>query len=344
MKINTIRFDNDRLFIIDQTRLPEHTAEIELSDLDQAIDAIKKLKVRGAPAIGITAAYAFYLETKRLINDGADNDQKILAAADKLKQARPTAVNLEWAVNRMMNVFVHNRAASGSELMGLLRQSALDIHEEDRETCRKIGENGAEIVQNGFHILTHCNAGILATGGLGTALAVIYTAHNQKKNVHVYVDETRPLGQGTRLTYWELKQHNVPATLITDNVAASLMRRSKIDLIIVGADRITMNGDFANKIGTYNLAVLARYHNIPFYCAAPSSTFDRELENGENIPVEIRDKSEVTALWGIGNHDFYDVYNPAFDVTPGELLTGIITEKGIINKPYKQNINTFLIN
>ena len=198
----------------------------------------------------------------------------------------------------------------------------------------------AELIESKDNILTHCNAGILATGGIGTALAPIYSASSKGKKVHVYVNETRPVGQGTRLTYWELKKNNIPATLLADNMSASLMQDNKINLVIVGADRIAANGDVANKIGTYALAVLSKYHQVPFYVAAPTSTFDMTKKNGLEIPIEIRNKNEVLDFWNIKNKELYDVYNPAFDVTPSKLIAGIITEKGIIRKPYKQNIKS----
>lgn len=344
MDLNTVRFTDDRLFIIDQTRLPNEAVEIELKNLEQVLEAIKKLRVRGAPAIGITAAYAFYQEIKRQSETESLTEPRVVITADILKQARPTAVNLEWAVDRIRDTYHRYKNESSDVCLNKIRQAAISVHEQDRETCRKIGEHGASLIRDGFNILTHCNAGILATGGMGTALAAVYTAHKQKKKIHVYVDETRPLGQGTRLTYWELQKYGVPATLITDNMSGSLMRSSKIDMVVVGADRIARNGDFANKIGTYNLAVLAHFHKIPFYCAAPRSTFDPNLKDGDQINIEMRDKREVTSFWNVKDPDSFSVYNPAFDITPYGLLSGIITENGILKKPFKQNINNFLIN
>ncbi len=342
MNFNTIRFADDRLYILDQTLLPNEKAEIELTTLDQVIEAIKSLRVRGAPAIGITAAYGLFREVRRLVEERSLTDKRFYSTAEKLKKARPTAVNLEWAVDRMSRVYEQHNTGSDNTLLNELRQCAADIHNEDRQTCKAIGEYGAGLVKDGYRILTHCNAGILATGGTGTALSVIYTAQNQGKNLHVFVDETRPLGQGTRLTYWELRQNQVPATLITDNMAGSLMQSGSIDLVVVGADRIASNGDFANKIGTYPLAVLASYHHVPFYCAAPRSSFDLKLNNGSEIPIEMRDKREVTGIWHIQDENAYAVYNPAFDITPHSLISGIITEFGIIKIPFTQNIKQFL--
>jgi methylthioribose-1-phosphate isomerase len=344
MTFNTIRFADDRLYILDQTLLPNKMVEIELIQLDQAVEAIQALRVRGAPAIGITAAYAFFIEAKRLSKSRSLTDKNVSTVADTLKASRPTAVNLEWAVDKMYGVFRETDGTDQSIFLENLRDCAVRIHKDDRSTCEAIGKHGSALIRDGSTVLTHCNAGILATGGIGTALSIVYTAKSQGKAIHVYVDETRPLGQGARLTYWELQKNEVPATLITDNMAGSLMKGGKIDTIIVGADRIAANGDFANKIGTYPLAVLAAFHKIPFYCAAPRSTFDFNLETGANINIENRAKHEITDMWNILDPDAYTVYNPAFDVTPHHLLSGIITELGIIKKPFKQNIKQLLPN
>lgn len=340
MAIETIRLTGDKLYIIDQTLLPNKMVEIELVSLEDSVDAIKKLSIRGAPAIGIAAAYTLYIIARSLAENRSLSSKKFYADATVLKNARPTAVNLEWAVKKMMAVFEHYKNQPEPVLLKKLHDCAVEIHNRDKETCQKIGNYGGVLLQNGCSVLTHCNAGILATGGSGTALAPVYSAAAQGKKVHVFVDETRPLGQGTRLTYWELRENSIPATLITDNMAGSLMKDGKIDIVIVGADRVAANGDFANKIGTYPLAVLAEYHKIPFYCAAPLSTFDSKLNDGSMIPIEIRKKEEILNIWNIIEYDQYDVYNPAFDVTPNQLVSGFITEFGIIKKPFNKNINS----
>jgi len=339
MKIETIKFENDRLSIIDQSVLPNSFKYLKLKSLEDVISAIKQLKVRGAPAIGITAAYGFYLHLCSLKENNKLNESEMLSAAKQLKECRPTAVNLAWAVDKMVEVYEDSRSLNDQEKsLTILKDTAIQIHDEDRQSCKKIGSYGSQLINNNFNILTHCNAGILATGGMGTALSPIYSAAGQHKNIHVYVDETRPVGQGARLTFWELAKNNIPATLITDNMAGSLMKQEKVDMVIVGADRIAMNGDTANKIGTYPLAVLARHHNIPFYVAAPFSTFDKSLKTGGDIPIEYRNKKEITSFWGIKDSISGEVYNPAFDVTPADLISGIITEKGILKKPF--NLST----
>jgi methylthioribose-1-phosphate isomerase len=278
-----------------------------------------------------------------LIKSNIFGEKKLLSAAERLKRSRPTAVNLQWAVDRMTTAYRQNKPAGNTaELLSILKNTALNIHDEDRLSCRQIGEFGSAMVKNNFNILTHCNAGILATGGIGTALSVIYTAAEQKKKIHVYVDETRPVGQGARLTFWELTANSIPATLIADNMAGSLMKDGKIDMILVGADRIALNGDTANKIGTYPLSVLASYHKIPFYVAAPISTFDKSINSGEEIPIEYRNKNELLSFWNIREDIQGSVYNPAFDVTPADLISGIITERGILRKPLEKTIKTML--
>ncbi len=340
MKIETIKFENDRLSIIDQSVLPDNFQYIDLRTLDDIIEAIKTLKVRGAPAIGITAAYGFYIHLRSLKKADKLNHRELIKAAERLNHSRPTAVNLAWAVDKMLQAYENSKTLNNR--LDILKNTAIQIHNEDRRSCDMIGKYGSSLVSDGFGILTHCNAGILATGGKGTALSVIYNAAEQNKKVHVFVDETRPVGQGARLTFWELNMNNIPATLIADNMAASLMKQAKVDMVVVGADRIAMNGDTANKIGTYALAVLAKYHKIPFYVAAPISTFDKNLQNGEGIPIEYRDKNEVLSFWNIKNSLSGNVYNPAFDITPAALIDGIITEKGIITKPSELSIKTKL--
>ncbi len=337
MNIETILFENNTLKIINQTDIPSKFNYLDLKNLEEVIKSIKTLQVRGAPAIGIVAAYGLYIHAKNLNKKNILNQKNFMDGADMLVLARPTAVNLKWAVDNMLDIFVNSQNKSNSELLDLLKNFAIKIHQDDKEACASIGKYGSELISDSMNILTHCNAGILATGGMGTALAPIYIANSSGKKLHVFVDETRPVGQGARLTYWELSQNKIPATLITDNTAASLMQANKIDMVLVGADRIASNGDIANKIGTYSLAVLAKYHKIPFYIAAPISTIDSNIKSGDDIPIEERPAKEIVDFWKIHGNN-YKVYNPAFDVTPNHLITAIITERGIINKPIKRNL------
>jgi methylthioribose-1-phosphate isomerase len=327
MRFKTLERVGDRLRIIDQTKLPLQLEYLELDDYRKVIEAIKRLQVRGAPAIGIAAAYGLALAACRAQRCDLDYLAQI---AEEFKSARPTAVNLAWALDRMIDKVRSVGGSSAEEIQSLLWSEAEAIHEEDRLLCEKIGRHGAELIKDGDTILTHCNAGALATGGIGTALGVIYTCRDQGKTIRVYADETRPLLQGARLTAWELQQEGIDVTLICDNTAGMLMRQGKIDHVIVGADRIALNGDFANKIGTYSLAVLAKEHDVPFYVAAPYSTFDHELESGSRIPIEERSSSELTE--GFGKRiapEGIKVYTPAFDVTPHELVTYYITDRGL---------------
>ena len=333
MNLETIIFENNTLKIIDQAKLPDQFIYIQLNSLDEVVRAIKKLNVRGAPAIGITAAYGLYLYARQLQSKGTLDLAHFKEGALSLKNTRPTAVNLGWAIHSMLKQFQDNMEKETEALLERLKQTARQIHRQDKETCLAIGKNGSGLMKDGFRILTHCNAGALATGGSGTALSVIYTATRQGKRLHVFVDETRPVGQGARLTYWELHANDIASTLITDSMAAWLMKEKKINAVIVGADRIVNNGDIANKIGTYGLAILAQYHKIPFYVAAPLSSFDLSIDKGERIPIEMRDENEVLDFWPIKDKTKYKVLNPAFDVTPGSLISAIITEKGVIHQP-----------
>ncbi len=342
MNLETISFKNNTLKILDQTLLPDRQEYIVLSQLDETIEAIRNLRVRGAPAIGIVAAYGLFVHARNLQQNGALNFASLQKAAKRLKEARPTAVNLGWAVERLLKAV--KDLSHGDIILSVLRQEALSIHEEDKAMCIRIGEYGSTLIQDGFHILTHCNTGFLATGGIGTALGVIYKAFERGKRIHVFVDETRPVGQGARLTYWELRQNGVPATLITDNMAGFLMKQKQIDFVITGADRIAANGDTANKIGTYSLAVLAKHHQIPFYVAAPFSTFDFDLPNGSHIPIEERPAEEILNCWRFKEQRNFRVYNPAFDVTDHTLIHGIITDKGVIEHPNHENIINFYQN
>lgn len=337
MNIETILFENNTLKIINQKEIPSKFNYLELKNLEEVIKSIKTLQVRGAPAIGIVAAYGLYIHAKNLKNKNILNKKNFIDGANMLVLARPTAINLKWAVDNMLDVFINAQKKSNSELLDLLKNYAIKLHQDDKEACAAIGKYGSEIISDSMNILTHCNAGILATGGMGTALAPIYIANNSGKKLHVFVDETRPVGQGARLTYWELSQNQIPVTLITDNMAASLMQAKKIDMVLVGADRIASNGDIANKIGTYSLAVLAKYHKIPFYIAAPISTIDSSIKSGEDIPIEERSAKEIVDFWKIHVNN-YNVYNPAFDITPSHLISAIITDRGIINKPIKRNL------
>lgn len=335
----SITWNDDRVSIIDQTYLPEREVFIDLNSAGQVWDAIKKMKVRGAPAIGITGAYGLYLGVKGLKESSFDSFyNEADRISEYLNSARPTAVNLSWALKRLMATIYAAKEKPIEEIKEIVLKTAVTIHNEDRRLCKAIGENGLELIPDNARILTHCNTGGLATGEFGTAFSVILHAHHAKKLKQVWVDETRPLLQGSRLTAWELQKAEIPFNLNVDSAAAFLMQQGKVDLVILGADRITRNGDTANKIGTYSLAVLAKAHNIPFYVAAPYSTIDMDMETGNDIEIEQRDAEEVT---NFGNKqtapDKVDVYNPAFDVTPNDLITAIITEKGVIKPNYKTN-------
>lgn len=332
-----------KLELIDQTLLPLQLKVLSISTIEEAFEAIVMLRVRGAPAIGIAAAYGVVLGVQKSVHEGKTVSETCVAAlqaCDFLATSRPTAVNLFWALDRMRSVVNRNpNVASGAEIaQALLRESRL-IHDDDRRMCHAIGEYGAQLLDDNSGVLTHCNTGGLATSEYGTALAAIFTAQDQGKNLHVFVDETRPLLQGSRLTAWELQQRQVPCTLICDSMAAQVMREGRIQAVIVGADRITARGDTANKIGTYGVAVLAKYHNIPFYVAAPRSTFDLSIVSGDAIPIEQRKAEEITNGFGRQTApSAIDVYNPAFDVTPAELITAIVTERGIIAPVCEENV------
>lgn len=318
---------------------------IETSDLSVLNNAIVALKIRGAPLLGIAAAYGVLLGVQTAKKSPRESFEQLFEeSAQRISATRPTAKNLFWALERMRNVLRLNPRDTAQSLFDKCEAEAQKIHDEDRIMCNQIGENGAELIPKNAKILTHCNTGALATGGIGTAFGAILTAHTAGKNIHVYADETRPLLQGARLTMWELLNAGIPATLITDNSAAWTIRTKKIDLIITGADRIAANGDTANKIGTYNLALLAKEHNIPFYIAAPSSTIDTSMPSGDRIAIEERGKEEI--INGFGRQVApveSQVFAPAFDVTPGELISAIITEKGVLRKPYLQSIESSVI-
>ena len=336
--MDAIRWQGNSLALLDQTRLPVEEVWNTYTDYRKVADAIRRLVVRGAPAIGVAAAYALCLATMEYKGQNPEEFQKSMAAASaELAASRPTAVNLFWALDRMGLAL--GAAGCGAEALPILIREAEAIHREDVAMNRAIGAAGAAIVPHGARILTHCNAGAIATGGYGTALGVVRSAFTQGKVEMVYCDETRPLLQGARLTAWELVKDGIPATLITDNMAASLMAQGKIDLVLLGCDRMAANGDFANKIGTYGVAVLAHYHGIPFYSVLPSSTIDLSIPDGSHIPIEQREASEVTHFAGVRTApEGVGVYNPAFDVTPHRLLTGIITEKGVIHPPFAEQL------
>jgi len=330
---------NNTLNILDQVKLPHGVEYIQAKDVDTVAEAICCLSVRGAPAIGAAAAYGLVLGALSINTKDTNIFLKELKQIkDKLLSTRPTAVNLKWALERLMSIAKQNVNLQIDDIKEMLLDEANRIFNKDVEVNQKIGEYGCELVPDNVIILTHCNAGALATAGFGTALGVVRAAHYKNKKVHVYSCETRPLLQGARLTTWEMLEEGIPITLITDNMAGYLMVRKKVDLVIVGADRIALNGDVANKIGTYSLSVLAKEHKIPFYVAAPVSTIDFELESGEQIPIEERAKEEVTHIKGMSiAPEGIDVWNPAFDVTPATLVDAIITEQGIMRKPYKEN-------
>jgi len=336
--MRAIEWDGTTFKLLDQTKLPKVIEYIETDDYQVIIDAIKRLSVRGAPAIGIAAAFALAFASARIQHTNRDEFMKELEKiAREIESARPTAVNLRWAIQRLMRCA---RAVKDvTAIPGTLRSEASAIRDEDIQMCRQIGIHGAGLLPDTGGVITHCNTGALATGDHGTAQSVIVTAIEQGKKLHIYADETRPLLQGARLTMFELQSRGIDATLITDNTAAFVMKQGKVHAVVTGADRIAANGDTANKIGTYGLAVLAHQHNIPMYIAAPSSTIDMDCPAGDAIPIEERDPEEVTRPFGLQiAPDMVNVYSPAFDVTPNELITAIITERGVVYKPYRENL------
>ena len=344
MPINTIEWNNNKVKLIDQTLLPNKLIYLYCKDVKSLWHAIRTLKVRGAPAIGIAGALGAVLGVQKSnASTYKDFERELRKVTGYLASSRPTAVNLSWALDRMERVAKENSSKDISTIKALLLKEALKIIEEDKEISRKMAEYGAKLLDNGDTVLTHCNAGGLATADYGTALGVIYKAKEMAKHIKVYADETRPLLQGSRLTAWELMKNGIDVTLICDNMAAEVMKEGKIDKVIVGADRIAANGDTANKIGTYGVALLARAHNIPFYVVAPASTFDLTLKSGDEIPIEERGRDEI--IEGFGKRTAprnVKVYNPAFDVTPAKLITAIVTEKGILRPPYKKSINQMI--
>ena len=338
--LRSVRWEKGELVILDQTKLPNVTEFIKLDKVEDVWDAIFQLKVRGAPAIGIAAAYGLCVAMKEITTE---NTEEFITAlkekSDYLASSRPTAVNLFWALKRMEDMAFANKHKTVEELKAVLQEEAQAIRDEDEGMCRAIGENALTLFHDGMTVLTHCNAGGLATAMFGTALSPIYLAKEKGWDIRVFADETRPLLQGARLTTWELMQAEVDVTLICDNMAAVVMSKGLIDAVIVGCDRVAANGDTANKIGTYGLAVLAKAHNIPFYIAGPTSTIDMNTPGGKEIPIEERKAEEITC--GMGRRTApqgVKTYNPAFDVTPNELITAIITEKGVIKQPYSEGL------
>ena len=338
--IKTIEWKNNRVIMIDQRMLPQRERYVVCSDYRQVIRAIKEMVIRGAPAIGIAAAMGVALGAKEIKAQNRDDfKSRFQNICREMSRARPTAVNLFWAIQRMQKVVENSAVRNVASLKKALIQEARSILSEDIKINKRLGFLGQRVIKNRATVLTHCNAGSLATGGYGTALGVIRAAIEAGKQVRVIADETRPFLQGARLTAWELAKDHIPVTLITDNMAGYLMQKGLIDLVIVGADRIAANGDTANKIGTYSLAILAKEHGIPFYVAAPCSTIDSRIKKGEDIPIEERNEKEVTHMGGkriapLG----IAVLNPAFDVTPYSYITGIISEKGILKPPYLRSI------
>ena len=333
-----IKWEKDRIVMIDQRKLPEKEVYVECRDTIQVAEAIEKMIIRGAPAIGVAAAFGVALGLLKMKKD-TDVEEEFDRILQRLERTRPTARNLFWALERMKKTFEENKALDISQLKQRMIKEAMDIETEDIETNKQIGFWGKSLLQDGDSILTHCNTGALATAGHGTALGIIKDAFQEGKRIHVYADETRPLLQGARLTCWELEKENIPVTLITDNMAGHLMQKGAISKAIVGADRIARNGDTANKVGTYTVAVLAKEHGLPFYVAAPTQTIDMSLGKGSEIPIEERNAREVREF---GGHcvtvPHVDVENPAFDVTPAAYISAIITEKGISRSPYGKSL------
>jgi methylthioribose-1-phosphate isomerase len=343
--MKTVDFIDNKIKIIDQTQLPGQLKYVYIHNLKELRQAIKTMRIRGAPALGAAVGLGVFLGVKDLKTENFAEFKKILQKTiDYIGSIRPTARNLFWALERMRKLVSQHREKPVPIIKRMLLQEAKNIIAEDRQACRRIGYFGAKLVRNKDAILTICNAGILATVDYGTALGVIYRAHQEKKQIKVFACETRPMLQGARLTAWELQKHKIDVTLICDNTAATLMAQGKIKLVIVGADRVARNGDTANKVGTYALAVLSRHHGIPFYVACPLSTFDLKIKSGRDIPIEERSVSEVSELFfkrpiAAGGTK---IYNPAFDVTPHYLISAFITDQGIIRPAYKTKLKRLL--
>ncbi|MDD5005280.1 MAG: S-methyl-5-thioribose-1-phosphate isomerase [Candidatus Omnitrophica bacterium] len=340
-----LAYFKDHIKIVDQTKLPLELKYVSCRNERDVSDAIKKMKIRGAPAIGIAGAFGLYLGIRNFKSTDKDRFiKRTVEVAEYLAESRPTAVNLSWALEELKKKVLHNYRRSIGELKDIAYKEAVHIMQDDQKRCRLMGAFGAKLIKNKDVCLTICNAGGMATSGYGTALGVFFKAKEDGRKFEVFACETRPLLQGARITSWELMQKKIKTTLICDSMAASLIKRGIIKKIFVGADRITLSGDFANKIGTYNLAVLAKFHNIPFYVVAPLSTFDKNLKSGKDIPIEFRNKDEITSLYfkkriappGVR------VVNPAFDVSDAKLVSAFVTEKGLIKPPYKINIRKII--
>jgi methylthioribose-1-phosphate isomerase len=342
--VRALEFRDGLLAYLDQTRLPAEEFRVETSDYQEVARAIRRLAIRGAPLIGIAAAYGVALAAKAALAAVPSMfHNEVTRAIDLLLATRPTAINLAWALNRQRTILNKSTRLNEREIAACLASEAISIHREEGEKCERISDFGAELLPNAATVLTHCNTGALATGGRGTALGVISKVWEQMKLKKVYVDETRPLLQGSRLTAWELGNLRIPFELIADSAAAFLMQRGLVNCVIVGADRIAANGDVANKIGTYSLAVLARHHSIPFYVAAPCSTIDLQTESGKAIPIEQRAGEELTEFCGVSLAPKHtQTYTPAFDITPAELVSAIITDAGVCRAPYKETLRTVL--
>jgi methylthioribose-1-phosphate isomerase len=345
MKFKTIEWKKDCVRILDQRRLPQEVRYLNCRNASSVAKAIRSMAIRGAPAIGVAAGMGIALAARKIRSNRPEIFRnKIEEVCHLMGETRPTAINLFWAIERMREMLNQFHSEDLEGLKSKLEREALRIFREDLEVNQKIGENGKSLIQDGVGVLTHCNAGGLATAGYGTALGVLRAAWAEGKRFHVYVDETRPLLQGARLTAWELIQEKMPSTVITDSMAGCLMEKGSVQLVLVGADRIARNGDTANKIGTYGLAVLANWHQVPFYVAAPTSTFDLNLSSGKDIPIEEREGEEVTHFGGRRiTPGGVKAFNPAFDVTPHSLIKAIITEKGILQVPFYKNLKKMFV-
>lgn len=344
--MKTLEYRDGSLWLIDQTQLPLREVELCCDDHHDVAEAIRRLSVRGAPAIGLAAAYGMALAAQRLAESGVHGERfsaRLDEAVEELRGTRPTAVNLSWALSRLARVRETSGATEPRELAVRLLAEADAMLREDEEANRRMGQLGAALIPDGANVLTHCNAGALATGAYGTALGVIFAAHEQGRKIHVWVDETRPLLQGARLTAWELERAGIPYTLITDSMAGHFMARGRVDLALVGADRIAANGDVANKIGTYTVATLASVHDLPFYVAAPVSTIDASTASGREIPIEERAPGEVGGWSGTRTAPAgAQMANPAFDVTPARLVSAIVTERAVVRAPYTDTLAALL--
>lgn len=340
MGFKTIEWVEGKVRMLDQTRLPSKVVYLDLESPEEMAEAIRNLRIRGAPALGVAGAYGVVLGARTVDEDYESLRKRIGGVVQLLGSTRPTAVNLFWALERMKKVVNENPDKRTAEIRDLLLAEALSIHKEEEEVCRRIGMNGQQLIPERACVFTHCNAGALATPGWGTALGVVYAAREAGKRVRVIATETRPLLQGARLTAWELREKGIEVTLIVDGAAGLFMKTGEVDLVLVGADRIARNGDVANKIGTYSLSVLAKENGIPFYVAAPLSTFDSSLGTGEGIPIEERPPEEVATVsgWRVAAQGV-KARNPAFDVTPAKYISAIVTEKGVIRPPLAQSIS-----